>query len=1120
MINAIDGGGGGSGGFDFCQQMHAGGCGTVSTSTMCGAALTQEASPDNLTNYCYDNTNINDATDSRDFLPLGPCGDHVQHWYDSLGTGINDEEADAWCRGDDVDIFSFRGEGPLQGYDFQDGPMWNGDEADIFCHAEVFQPGGSAHLRHRGRRTVNAKLRRFNKMKAQKVEVRHKTDLRKTLGFSVLHVNIRGFMSKVAELTARLRLLKSSPTLVCLNETFLDASTKEVELEGYVLVARRDRRDGRQCGGVAVFALASQADYVTLVKDSDTCERLWMMVHSHAGPHLICVWYRPPVQGEIATINSLRTEWQELQPSAIGTIIVGDLNIHHRKWLRKSARNTAEGEELRQFCVDFGMQQKVRKATREKYTLDLVITDVDGVKSKVLPPISDHSLVLAELDLEVPESQKRKRKVWKYGQADWDGLRKYFEQIDWGMIVTGDADTAALSFTDNVLAGARLYIPSKWIEEKKSSHPWLNDRVESMVKRKIDATGTPFARRAIEECSEVMKEEFAKYLEKEKTRLRKVRKGSKGWWSKSRRLLRQKAKICSIPALKTPTGEWLTDAKSKADHLACTFKSKYKLRVRETNAYTCIETSSYQQQRALEVITEDLAAKFLNLLKSDSATGPDELPSKIIKECAHVLAFPFCSLAKIILSQGRWPDMWMLHFIMPLYKKKSVYMAANYRGIHLTSQLSKAMERMIRSLFMPYLLKTVAYGPNQFAYTPEVGARDALAFMVLKWIIAFAKNRKVGIYCSDVSGAFDRVDTDRLVDKLKKKKIHPAIVEVLRSWLRNRRARVVVGGQASEDFTLANMVFQGTVLGPSLWNVFFEDARLAIQDLLFEEVIFADDLNAFREFTGTVTNAQIIDSCKGCQSELHAWGAANQVEFDAGKESFHVLSKSDGYGGDFKILGIIFDANLTMEAAITQLVIDCGWKLKMLLRTRRFYTDAELVMLYKAHLLSFIEYRTPAIYHACQKHLSKVDRIQAKLLADAGVGELDALTHFNLAPLSARRDIAMLGLIHRTFLRKGPKHFRDIFHPLHGNEFEDPRDTLGRNGLVQRSALGLLAIYNLLPGSVRAERTVKAFQGSLQRMMKDAANDGILDWRQLFSPRLGLNNHVLHIYGELWTCVV
>ena len=41
-----------------------------------------------------------------------------------------------------------------------------------------------------------------------------------------------------------------------------------------------------------------------------------------------------------------------------------------------------------------------------------------------------------------------------------------------------------------------------------------------------------------------------------------------------------------------------------------------------------------------------------------------------------------------------------------------------------------------------------------------------------------------------------------------------------------------------------------------------------------------------------------------------------------------------------------------MSNAINELVQKAKWKLKMLIKTQRFYTDGEMVILYKAHLLS------------------------------------------------------------------------------------------------------------------------------------------------------------------------
>jgi hypothetical protein len=205
-------------------------------------------------------------------------------------------------------------------------------------------------------------------------------DLWQASSFVLWHVNIQGLISSCAELVARIRIAKVKPHIICLNENFLDKSVGDVTIEGYTIVGRRDRSDGRKCGGVAVYVQSRLAECVTLLQKSITHERLWILVHSDLGPLLIACWYRPPDPGEVESIKTLHKEWSELSVEAMGTIIAGDMNVHHTKWLRRSARNSPEGEELQTFCVDEGMQQLVREATRENYLLDLILTDVEGVR--------------------------------------------------------------------------------------------------------------------------------------------------------------------------------------------------------------------------------------------------------------------------------------------------------------------------------------------------------------------------------------------------------------------------------------------------------------------------------------------------------------------------------------------------------------------------------------------------------------------------------------------------------------------------------------------------------------------------------------------------------------------
>ena len=151
------------------------------------------------------------------------------------------------------------------------------------------------------------------------------------------------------------------------------------------------------------------------------------------------------------------------------------------------------------------------------------------------------------------------------------------------------------------------------------------------------------------------------------------------------------------------------------------------------------------------------------------------------------------------------------------------------------------------------------------------------------------------------------------------------------------------------------------------------------------------------------------------------------MAFEPKKESFNIISRATPFGNGFTLLGVHFDTGLTMTEAVNKLHWNASWKLRSLLRCRRYYDTTEIISMYKAKILSYLEYRTPAVYHATATLLSSIDNVQEKMLREVEVSSVDALLHYHLAPLIARRDRAMLGLIHRSVLGLGPSQFHNFF---------------------------------------------------------------------------------------------
>ena len=148
-------------------------------------------------------------------------------------------------------------------------------------------------------------------------------------------------------------------------------------------------------------------------------------------------------------------------------------------------RNSVEGELLRDVCDSIGLWQLVCEPTRGENLLDLAFTDLDEVRCKVVSQIADHKGLALTLPLSVPRLEIQSRMVWQFREADWNGLRVALLLEDWTWLTHTDANTGAERLTAYILDLAGRFIPRRCLHERKSTHPWINDKVLQLVREKM-----------------------------------------------------------------------------------------------------------------------------------------------------------------------------------------------------------------------------------------------------------------------------------------------------------------------------------------------------------------------------------------------------------------------------------------------------------------------------------------------------------------------------------------------------------------------------------------------------------------------------------------------------------
>ena len=177
-----------------------------------------------------------------------------------------------------------------------------------------------------------------------------------------------------------------------------------------------------------------------------------------------------------------------------------------------------------------------------------------------------------------------------------------------------------------------------------------------------------------------------------------------------------------------------------------------------------------------------------------------------------------------------------------------------------------------------------------------------MALLVCRWLWALDNGFKDGTYLSDIACALDRVDRDILAEYLRQSSISQSMLRFLSNYLAPRAATVVVQGCESDTFKIKDEVFQRTVHCRPLRFFVFREVYDTIGRCTFRIAKFADDLTAYRNYAGTISNSQIFDDLRECQLASHQWGSARRVSFDASKEHFCILHKLHCVWETFRLL--------------------------------------------------------------------------------------------------------------------------------------------------------------------------------------------------------------------------
>ena len=162
-------------------------------------------------------------------------------------------------------------------------------------------------------------------------------------------------------------------------------------------------------------------------------------------------------------------------------------------------------------------------------------------------------------------------------------------------------------------------------------------------------------------------------------------------------------------------------------------------------------------------------------------------------------------------------------------------------------------------------------------------------------------------------------------------------------------------------------------------------------------------------------------------------------------------------------------------------------------------------MQYKTHVWNIREYQNGTIMHAAPSALAKLDDMQRSFVNKIHLTEEVAFLDFNFAPPCLRRDIGILGFLHKRVLDKCHVAIKRLLpfitpQPMwHDKQLQSHLDScIARPLLFQRSLFGMVAVYNRLSQDMIDCTSVPQFQSMLTHIAKDKCAAGGASWQRMF----------------------
>ncbi|CAH2095709.1 unnamed protein product [Euphydryas editha] len=635
------------------------------------------------------------------------------------------------------------------------------------------------------------------------------------------------------------------------------------------------------------------------------------------------------------------------------------------------------------------------------------------------------------LDLQVSHLIENKAQTPNFYICNYDDINTYLKNIDWNVLLSCDSVNDAVNiFYNTIRSCISLLVPVK-ISNKTSYPSWYSRALIKIIKEKFKVYkrwkkyGNP---RDYDEFSilrerqhRVQKTCFDLFTSSSE---KLIKTSPKYFW----KYIKNKLGSTSYPSKFTHNNIDYTKGDDICNAFNKFFESVFLKPQRANSTIPISFTHPCNDCLSKVNVNKQNLLKYLRTLDKSKGAGCDGIPPLFFASCADSLCYPISILFDRSLQEGIFPDAWKKAQIVPIHKKGSKSLIANYRPISILNTIAKLFEKVVYEDIYSIIAKGIPRTQHGF-----LRGRSTLSNLTLfsDFILkAMEKGGQVDVVYTDFEKAFDRVDHVILLQKLHNLGIHGDLLRWVQSYLTNRTQIVVLGGYRSDYINVPSGIPQGSHLGPLFYSAYIYDIDTVLVNS--KHLLYADDKKVY-------ISVRSVDDCKRLQHDLNNlfdYYTKNNINVSIQKcqcISFTRKNNPIVFKYNFKgieigrtqmvrDLGVYFDSKMLMSSHIDIIRSKAVKNLGFVIRTCSPFKDPLTIkIVYFAYVRSILEYAAPVWSPRYDIYIKRIENVQKKFInhinfkcrkADISDEYINICRAYNLLTLTERREVLDMGLLY------------------------------------------------------------------------------------------------------------